>query len=196
MGSVTTPGGTTLNPLKIRRSITPNAVPTAPLLDEGELAANLKDLILYTKDNDGNIVKLGQNYDAILAAHFQARNPHGTTKADVGLSNVPNENLKPLYYYNSGSRTLNTPRIMTRMDYAAAANVTYTIDASKYAVGDQFEIARLADSAGEITVALNAGDWLIDGSRSATDLRIHEQTFMAILTKAQADLWTVKVQYV
>ena len=80
----------------------------------------------------------------------------------MGLSNVPNENLKPLYYYNSGSRTLNTPRIMTRMDYAAAANVTYTIDASMYAVGDQFEIARLADSAGEITIALNAGDWLID----------------------------------
>ena len=85
---------------------------------------------------------------------------------------------------------------MTRMDYAAAANVTYTIDASMYAVGDQFEIARLADSAGEITIALNAGDWLIDGARNATDLRINEQTFMAILTKAQSDLWTVKVQYV
>lgn len=196
MASVTTPGGTILKPVQLRRSITPNAVPTPSIVEEGELAANIKDLILYTKDNEGNIVKLGQNYDDILAAHFQAKNPHGTTKADVGLSNVPNENLKPLYYYNSGSRTLNTPRIMTRMDYAAAANVTYTIDASMYAVGDQFEIARLADSAGEITVALNAGDWLIDGSRSTTDLRIHEQTFMAILTKAQADLWTVKVQYV
>lgn len=196
MASVTTPGGTTLQPLQLRRSITPNAIPAASTVEEGELAANLKDLILYTKDDQGNIVKLGQNYDAILAAHFQSNNPHGTSKADVGLGNVPNENLKPLYYYNSGSRTLNTPRIMTRMDYVNAANVTYTIDASKYAVGDQFEIARLADSAGEITIALNSGDWLIDGQRDSTDLRIHEQTFMAILTKAQSDLWTVKVQYV
>ena len=43
MPSITTPGGTALSPLLIRRSITPNAEPQPVLLEEGELAANLKD---------------------------------------------------------------------------------------------------------------------------------------------------------
>ncbi len=196
MPSVTTPGGTALSPLLIRRSITPNAEPQPVLLEEGELAANLKDLILYTKDDQGNIVKLGQNYDAILQAHFQASNPHNVTKSTVGLSNVPNVNPLPLYYYNSGNRTFDTNRQLTRVEYGNGAGVTYTIDTGNYDIGQQFEITRLSRDAGNITVTLTSGNWLIDGVEETDDIQLTNKPFMAILTKAQTDLWTVKVQYI
>jgi len=196
MPSITTPGGTALSPLLIRRSITPNAEPQPVLLEEGELAANLKDLILYTKDDQGNIVKLGQNYDAILQAHFQESNPHNVTKSTVGLSNVPNVNPLPLYYYNSGNRTFDTNRQLTRVEYGNGANVTYTIDTANYDIGQQFEISRLSKDAGDITVTLTSGKWLIDGDEETDDVQLTNKPFMAILTKAQTDLWTVKVQYI
>lgn len=47
--------------IRPKRSITPGAIPSANVLDTGELALNLADGLLYTKDGSNSIVSLGGN---------------------------------------------------------------------------------------------------------------------------------------
>lgn len=49
----------TLKQIQFKRSKTTGARPAASVLAEGELAINLKDRVLFTKDDQGNIIDLG-----------------------------------------------------------------------------------------------------------------------------------------
>ncbi len=49
----------TLKSIQFKRSKIAGAKPTAAQLDEGELAINLKDKLIFTKDDVGNIIDLG-----------------------------------------------------------------------------------------------------------------------------------------
>lgn len=49
----------TLKQIQFKRSKTAGARPAASVLAEGELAINLKDRLLFTKDDQGNIIDLG-----------------------------------------------------------------------------------------------------------------------------------------
>lgn len=49
----------TLKQIQFKRSKTAGARPAASVLAEGELAINLKDRVLFTKDDQGNIIDLG-----------------------------------------------------------------------------------------------------------------------------------------
>lgn len=49
----------TLKQIQFKRSKTAGARPSASVLAEGELAINLKDRVLFTKDDQGNIIDLG-----------------------------------------------------------------------------------------------------------------------------------------
>ena len=49
----------TLKQIQFKRSKTAGARPAASVLAEGELAINLKDRTLFTKDDLGNIIDLG-----------------------------------------------------------------------------------------------------------------------------------------
>ncbi|EMZ2827416.1 tail fiber domain-containing protein [Escherichia coli] len=49
----------TLKQIQFKRSKTAGARPVASVLAEGELAINLKDRVLFTKDDQGNIIDLG-----------------------------------------------------------------------------------------------------------------------------------------
>lgn len=43
-------------------------VPTSDILKAGELALNIKDGKVYTLNTDGQVIKVGQNYDPIIEA--------------------------------------------------------------------------------------------------------------------------------
>ena len=49
----------TLKQIQFKRSKTAGQRPAASVLAEGELAINLKDRVLFTKDDQGNIIDLG-----------------------------------------------------------------------------------------------------------------------------------------
>ena len=49
------------NTIIIKNSSTASAVPSAGSLTQGELAINVTDKKLFTKDSEGNVVQLGAN---------------------------------------------------------------------------------------------------------------------------------------
>lgn len=56
--------------IRPKRSITPGAIPSANVLDTGELAVNLADGLLFTKDGSNSIISLGGNVvSAVQAAN-------------------------------------------------------------------------------------------------------------------------------
>jgi hypothetical protein len=71
------------NPIKPKRSYTPNSVPTAGDLQTNELAINWNDSKLFTKDASGNVVTLtmggGSGTDTALRAYFIPGAPTGVT---------------------------------------------------------------------------------------------------------------------
>jgi len=193
------PQNVVLGPIQFPRSNIADAVPPVTGLSEGEIAINLADKAMYSlfkldENTPEEVIKIAQNYDAILTAHFIESNPHGTTAADVGLGNVPNVDPRPLYYVNPTTTTLNVSRILTEVEYWGLPAVTYTISNTDYDIGDKIEITRISGLAGMVTVPLSGADWLVDGTRSSVDMVLQGQYAIKIIAhKAAADLWTVMV---
>lgn len=184
----------TLEHIQFPRSITPDAVPLPTILAEGALGLNLKDKVIYSLDEEGNVVTLAKNYDAVLTAHFQADNPHGITKETLNLGNVPNVDTRPLYYINPNSFTLNTQRLITQIDYWETDNVTYTITNSVYQVGDIIEVSRINDSAGEIELTITGGQWNIQGTIETESQVLNGSIpFTTTARKVNSTDWLVKV---
>lgn len=57
-----------LGQIQFDRSITASAVPLAADLEEGAIALNLVDRKIFTKDHEGNVITLGRDYTADIAA--------------------------------------------------------------------------------------------------------------------------------
>lgn len=69
----------------VKRSSVEDKVPAAGDLDTGELALNLKDQKLYSKDADGNVFEIGKEGDT---PNLQAVLDEGNTSTtDLGISN-------------------------------------------------------------------------------------------------------------
>ena len=65
----------------VKRSSVENKVPAAGDLDTGELALNLKDQKLYTKDADGNVFEIGADQDV---SGFVKLDDEGTEQSITG----------------------------------------------------------------------------------------------------------------
>lgn len=193
------PQNVVLGPIQFPRSNIADAIPLVTGLSEGEIAINLADKAMYSvfkldENTPEEIIKIAQNYDSILAAHFSESNPHGTTADDVGLGNVPNIDPRPLYYVNPGNTTLNISRLLTEVEYWGAAAVTYDITNANYDIGDKIEVTRISGLAGIVTVSLTGADWLVEGTRNSNSLTLQGAFAIKIIAhKAAADLWTVMV---
>ena len=56
----------TLKQIQFKRSKTAGARPAASVLAEGELAINLKDKTIFTKDDSGSVIELGLKYGGTI----------------------------------------------------------------------------------------------------------------------------------
>lgn len=56
----------TLKQIQFKRSKTAGQLPAASVLAEGELAINLKDKTIFTKDDSGNVIELGLKYGGTI----------------------------------------------------------------------------------------------------------------------------------
>lgn len=185
-----------LEAIRFPRSITESAVPPSNALMEGSLAINVKDRTLYSKDENDTVIVIGRDYDAVLTAHFNASNPHGTTSADVGLGNVPNVDLRPYYLIDPGDIVIDTGSVLTRVDRVSPENVTYTIQNSAFDLGDTIEINRCDNTTGVITITLDSGNsFLVRSAISTEDLIMSGGTpFVTIMRKFSETTWIVFVQ--
>lgn len=182
--------------IQFPRSITEGAIPPAVSLKEGAMSVNLKDRTIYSLDDQGAVVVVGRDYDDVLSAHFGEVNPHGLTKADIDLGNVPNVDLRPQYLVNPPTMTLDQSALVTDIDYwEAGVDVIYTIDHDAYAEGDTINISRIAGDTGEITIKLDVSNsFLIRGTISTDDLIMKGGTpFLTSLRKISSTTWIVKV---
>jgi hypothetical protein len=177
------------------RSITENAVPNPSTVSEGSLAINVKDKVVYSKDDSGNIIIVGKDYDDVLTAHFTATNPHGTTAADINLDKVPNVDLRTVYLVDPVSMLIDHGGVMTEIDMWRPDDVVYTIKHDAFQVGDTIVVNRLSSTAGRITIALDTvNSFLIRGALSTDALEMSgNKSFMSVLRKANATTWIVKV---
>ena len=57
-----------LGQIQFDRSVTSGAAPLAADLEEGAIALNLVDRKIFTKDHEGNVITLGRDYTADIAA--------------------------------------------------------------------------------------------------------------------------------
>lgn len=173
-----------------KKSSQSDAVPTAGDLFVGELAVNVADKRLYTKDSVGDVVEIGTNPTSITAESITTGTLNATTSitsADItssgltvsGLSypNVDGTDGQVLTTDGSGSLAWQSV-VQQDTTYTAGTNLTLS--------GTTFNLnASLTGLTDVTTSAVSIGDWEIklDGS----DLRfVHNGTDAFKITTAGA----------
>jgi len=75
-----------LQPIQFKRSSTPNSVPTSSQLLVGELAINLADGVIYTKNDSDKVFALASFYDSdIRLIHHNYKAADSDTLIDIGV---------------------------------------------------------------------------------------------------------------
>lgn len=100
----------TLKQIQFKRSKTAGQRPAASVLAEGELAINLKDKTIFTKDDSGSVIELGLKYG-------------GTINGSLEVT----ENITGTLIGNSSTATkLQTPRKINGISFDGSKNITLT----------------------------------------------------------------------
>ncbi|QOI70485.1 tail fiber protein [Yersinia phage PYps5T] len=100
----------TLKQIQFKRSKTAGQLPAASVLAEGELAINLKDKTIFTKDDSGNVIELGLKYG-------------GTINGSLEVT----ENITGTLIGNSSTATkLQTPRKINGISFDGSKDITLT----------------------------------------------------------------------
>lgn len=100
----------TLKQIQFKRSKTAGQLPAASVLAEGELAINLKDKTIFTKDDSGNVIELGLKYG-------------GTIDGSLTV----NGNITGTLIGNSSTATkLQTPRKINGISFDGSKDITLT----------------------------------------------------------------------
>lgn len=100
----------TLKQIQFKRSKTAGARPAASVLAEGELAINLKDKTIFTKDDSGSVIELGLKYG-------------GTIDGSLTV----NGNITGTLIGNSSTATkLQTPRKINGISFDGSKDITLT----------------------------------------------------------------------
>ena len=163
-----------------KKSSQSDAVPTAGDLFVGELAVNVADKRLYTKDSAGGVVEIGTNPTSITAGSITTETLNATTSitsADItssgltvsGLSYPDVDGTNGQVLTTNGSGALAWQSVVQQdTTYTAGTNLTLS--------GTTFNLnASLTGLTDVTTSAVSIGDWEIklDGS----DLRfVHNGT--------------------
>lgn len=100
----------TLKQIQFKRSKTAGQLPAASVLAEGELAINLKDKTIFTKDDSGSVIELGLKYG-------------GTIDGSLTV----NGNITGTLIGNSSTATkLQTPRKINGISFDGSKDITLT----------------------------------------------------------------------
>lgn len=100
----------TLKQIQFKRSKTAGQLPAASVLAEGELAINLKDKTIFTKDDSGNVIELSLKYG-------------GTIDGSLTV----NGNITGTLIGNSSTATkLQTPRKINGISFDGSKDITLT----------------------------------------------------------------------
>nr|MDN1002991.1 tail fiber domain-containing protein [Escherichia coli] len=100
----------TLKQIQFKRSKTAGQRPAASVLAEGELAINLKDKTIFTKDDSGSVIELGLKYG-------------GTINGSLEVT----ENITGTLIGNSSTATkLQTPRKINSISFDGSKDITLT----------------------------------------------------------------------
>lgn len=100
----------TLKQIQFKRSKTAGQRPAASVLAEGELAINLKDKTIFTKDDSGSVIELGLKYG-------------GTINGSLEVT----ENITGTLIGNSSTATkLQTPRKINGISFDGSKDITLT----------------------------------------------------------------------
>lgn len=117
--------------------------------------------VVTKSDTNGNVTVDGK--EVVVYTHPEGTNPHGTTKADVGLSNVENERQyseqnPPPYPVTSvngetGAVVLTTSSLENDSDYQTGTQVNSTLNAAVDALKDGVDES--LDTLKELAAAIN-----------------------------------------
>lgn len=117
--------------------------------------------VVTKSDTNGSVMVDGK--DVVVYTHPEGTNPHGTTKADVGLSNVENERQyseqnPPPYPVTSvngetGAVVLTTSSLENDSDYQTGTQVNSTLNAAVDALKDGVDES--LDTLKELAAAIN-----------------------------------------
>lgn len=117
--------------------------------------------VVTKSDTNGNVTVDGK--EVVVYTHPEGTNPHGTTKADVGLSNVENERQyseqnPPPYPVTSvngetGAVILTTSSLENDSDYQTGTQVDSTVNAAVDALKDGVDES--LDTLKELAAAIN-----------------------------------------
>lgn len=117
--------------------------------------------VVTKSDTNGSVMVDGK--DVVVYTHPEGTNPHGTTKADVGLSNVENERQyseqnPPPYPVTSvngetGAVVLTTSSLENDSDYQTGTQVDSTVNAAVDALKDGVDEG--LDTLKELAAAIN-----------------------------------------
>lgn len=117
--------------------------------------------VVTKSDTNGNVTVDGK--EVVVYTHPEGTNPHGTTKADVGLSNVENERQyseqnPPPYPVTSvngetGAVVLTTSSLENDSDYQTGTQVNSTVNAAVDALKDGVDEG--LDTLKELAAAIN-----------------------------------------
>lgn len=117
--------------------------------------------VVTKSDTNGSVMVDGK--DVVVYTHPEGTNPHGTTKADVGLSNVENERQyseqnPPPYPVTSvngetGAVVLTTSSLENDSDYQTGTQVNSTVNAAVDALKDGVDES--LDTLKELAAAIN-----------------------------------------
>lgn len=138
--------------------------------------------VVTKSDTNGSVMVDGK--DVVVYTHPEGTNPHGTTKADVGLSNVENERQyseqnPPPYPVTSvngetGAVVLTTSSLENDSDYQTGTQVNSTVNAAVDALKDGVDEG--LDTLKELAAAIN------------NDPNYHTTTYEKINQKANKSL--------
>ena len=133
---------------------------TIHLTNEERTQWNGKSVVTKS-DTNGNVTVDGK--EVVVYTHPEGTNPHGTTKADVGLSNVENERQyseqnPPPYPVTSvngetGAVVLTTSSLENDSDYQTGTQVNSTVNAAVDALKDGVDEG--LDTLKELAAAIN-----------------------------------------
>lgn len=128
------------NIIQIKRSSTPGAAPTPAQLQDGELAINLADLILYIKNSNGDVVDIaGSNFARLLDPAFE-----GTPTAPTPASGDSTTKIATTAYVRG-----EVDKAITGLDFQAdvlAKQVDAILDpGSTPAIGDRYLVTNSVD---------------------------------------------------
>jgi hypothetical protein len=175
------------NIIQIKRSTATGAIPTASQLQDGELAINLADLILYIKNANGDVVDIaGSNFARLIDPQFE-----GSPTAPTPVPGDRSNKIATTSYVRS-----QVDKAITGLDFqkdVVAKQVDSSLDPkTSPVVGDRYLVTDISDlhaNFGNIDDIGNGDIVEYDGSEFQVVYDISDQGEGALLWDKASNSW-------